>query len=86
MARGRGNNSRPRRSRGDNSNRGRRNIAGRQNPFVEKDADIEVQDANLEIEDEFLDGMTNSDHDENGSGWNQKDLDVEDLVINWSFD
>ena len=59
----RGNNSS--RGRSNNSSHGRGN-ARRQNPFVENAADIEIQD-------EFLNEMTNSDEDEVVELFNEND-------------
>ena len=65
MARGRG-------GRGKGQNRGRGNNSMRQNPFVENDAGIEIQD-------EFLNELTNSDEDEVVELFNENDDDANNV-------
>ena len=66
MARGHGRGKNYGSERGRGENRGRGNNSRRQNPFVENAADIEIQD-------EFLNEMTNSDEDEVVEVFNEND-------------
>ena len=66
MARGHGRGKNYGSERGRGQNHGPGNNSRRQNPFVENAADIEIQD-------EFLNEMTNSDEDEVVEVFNEND-------------